>query len=460
MSIRLRLTLWYSAVLLLGLALFGGGMWWTLEQRLSAGIDARLSQRAEGIRTVLEMESSGIDRKQLIEELTEFAQATPEGSLIQLRDRHGALLPPGPLPLILATDRPLRGTTNLNGHSYRILAIRIQCCGNQYDLLVATSLDELSLVLRDFRRLLWFMVPAVLAIACVGGYWISRRALAPVDDITRVAKSISVRNLSNRLAVPQTGDELQRMSETWNQVLERLDLAVKRIRQFTADASHELRTPLALIRTSAEVALRRERPALEYQAYLCEIQNEAERMTDLTESLLTLARSDSGGEMAMGETDANDIVRDVVRQNQPVAEANGVALKAEPTTRPALATANGPAIRRLLLTLIDNALKHTPRGGTVTVSVASGDDHVVLAVEDSGEGIEPEILPHIFERFFRADTARGSGSGVGLGLSIAQSIAQAHGSRIEVRSAPGAGSRFSVSLRSWGHAAVRAVVAV
>ena len=156
----------------------------------------------------------------------------------------------------------------------------------------------------------------MLALACIGGYWISGRALRPVDEITRAAKSISVQNLSQRLPVPATGDEIERMSEAWNDVLRRLDSAVQRIRQFTADASHELRTPIALIRSTAELALRRERTAAEYRRSLATIHQESERMTELTEQLLKLARADSGTvEMPLTPIDLNAVVQ---RNGQPV----------------------------------------------------------------------------------------------------------------------------------------------
>ena len=284
--------------------------------------------------------------------------------------------------------------------------------------------------------------------ACLGGYWLSLRALRPVDEITSVAKSISVRNLSQRLTVPQTGDELQRMARTWNEVLERLDSAVARIRQFTADASHELRTPLALIRTTAELALRREREPEEYRRSLRAIESEAERMTALTESLLIMARADSNGfNMALSPTDINQLISRVVDQSQALATEKGILLKAECHGRPALANADAPGIQRLLLILIDNAVKHTPGGGLVTVSAQRNDRSVVLSVSDTGEGIAADALPHIFERFYRGDPARAGGSGFGLGLSIAQAIAQAHGARIAVQSSPGAGARFTIEFK-------------
>jgi signal transduction histidine kinase len=303
-------------------------------------------------------------------------------------------------------------------------------------------------VMLDFRQLVFLLIPAVLVVACAGGYWLSSRALRPVDEITTVAKSISLQNLSSRIAVPRTGDELQRMSETWNEVLERLDAAVKRIRQFTADASHELRTPLSLIRATAELALRRDRPAEDYRQSLREIENQAELMTTLTESMLTIARADfEGFDMPLSITDLNELVSTEVQQNLARAAEKGIALNARTNGRPPIVNANAAGIRRLLRILIDNAVKHTPVGGTVTVSAAVKDGGAVLEVEDTGEGIAPADLPHVFERFYRSDPARGSGSGFGLGLSIAQAIAQAHGAEIRVESSPGVGARFSMALR-------------
>lgn len=450
-SIRLRLTAWYSAVLLLGLALFGFGMWFALEQRLIAGIDARLAQRVQGLRSALGVEAEIRDRGQLQQELTEFAAALPEGGLIQLRDRSGAVMLPFPTQTAFprgVADGEAARTVNQGGRAFRAVTTQVECAGQTYEALAANSLDEVLAVMRDFRHLLFLMIPAVLAVACLGGYWLSLRALRPVDEITSVAKSISVQNLSQRVAVPRTGDELQRMSETWNEVLERLDVAVRRIRRFTADASHELRTPLALIRATAELALRRERSPEEYRESLRAIESEAEHMTVLTESLLTVARADANGfDMALAATDLHELVNAVIRQNEALAAEKGIRLRAEANGPPAFATANASGIRRLLMILIDNALKHTPAGGTVTVSATARDGGAVLSVEDTGEGIAAGVLPHIFERFYRGDPAR-SGSGYGLGLSIAQAIAQAHGAEITVDSAPGAGARFSLAFKA------------
>jgi heavy metal sensor kinase len=453
LSIRLRLTMWYSAVLLAALAVFGFGMWFALEHRLMAGVDTRLAQRIQGARNALGAEAEVHNRRQLQRELSEFAAEIPDGAPIQLWDRSGAAMLPNPkqiaLPREAAAGPGMPRTMELSGKPFRIVTGRLDSAGETFDLLVAAPLDEALAVMRDFRNLLFLLIPAVLALACAGGYLLSVRALRPVDEITAVAKSIGLRNLSRRIAVPRTGDELQRMSETWNEVLERLDAAVQRIRRFTADASHELRTPLTLIRATAELALRREREPEEYRRSLMEIESQAEQMTTLTESLLTIARADfEGFDMPLAATDLNEAVIAEVLQNQARAAEKGVRLTAVTEGRQAVANANGPGIRRLLRILIDNAVKHTPQGGAITVSAVLGDGGAALLVEDTGEGIAPADLPFIFERFYRADRVRGGGSGFGLGLSIAQAIAQAHGSRITVESSPGAGARFRLALKA------------
>jgi len=452
LSIRSRLTLWYASVLFLGLALFGGGMWFALEHRLMANLEARLEQRVDGLRTVLITEMGGT-REQVEEELAEYAREVPEGNLMQLRGRNGSILLPFPARRIFDDAAPDGGgmftTRAIDGRPYRVLASRLKVNGEDYDVHVSSPLEEVSGVLREFRNLLFLMIPLVLLAACGGGYWISRNALKPVDEITSVAKSISVQNLSQRLVVPQTGDELQRMSETWNELLARLEGSVERIKQFTTDASHELRTPIALIRTTAELALRRTRTATEYQRALLEIQREAERMTELAESLLALARADAKAEsIKLVPVDLNEIVEDVSRQMESTANAKGVEVKSETLSERALVQADAHAIQRLLLALVDNALKHSSQGDRVTISTSRSEGGILLSVRDTGEGIPSADLPHIFDRFFRVDTARGHDSGVGLGLAIAQSIAAAHGTKIAVESASGAGSHFHLVIRT------------
>jgi heavy metal sensor kinase len=446
LSIRQRLTAWYAAALLLGLIVFGFTMWISLRQRLVAGVDARLAQRLQGLNAALEPDIR--DRARLQRELSEFSREVPDFSLVQLRDSSGAVLSPDPDQPVLRppSGRAAPYTETVSGRQLRVATSRLETAGSVFEAQVAMPLDDILGMLRDFRELLLFLIPAVLIVSCLGGYWLSSRALRPVDEITTVARSIGVQNLSQRIAVPQTGDEIERMARTWNDVLERLEISVRRIRQFTSDASHELRTPLALIRATAELALRRDREPEGYRSSLRQIEQDAGRMTELTESLLTLARADSDAlEMTMQPADLNELAQSVVKQSCAAAADAGVDLRADMPDHPVEASADPSGLRRVLLILIDNALKHTPPGGAVTVSVSNQGRLAALSVQDTGEGIPAEALPHIFERFYRADAARGS-SGFGLGLSIAQAIAQAHGTAIEVASTPGAGSRFWISL--------------
>src|SRR5260370_35987658 len=383
-SIRLRLTAWSATALRAGLALFGAGMWIALEQRLVAGVDLRLAQRIQGLQTALGPDAEIKTRAQLQQELSEFVREVPDGSLVQLRDSAGTAMLPVPDHAVFPSLHEGRYTIDIRKRRFRVASGPLTAAGERYTALVALSLDELGAILHDFRRLLLWMIPAVLGLACLGGYWLSSRALAPVDAITPVAKTISVQNLSRRIASPQTRDEVQRIAETLNEVLDRLESAVQRIRQFPSDASHELRTPLTLIRATADLARRRERAPQEYRASLRHLSSAAEHMTALTEQLLTLARADTHGlEMALTATDLNPLVNSVLEQNAALALEKGVTLRARTAAQPAVAAADASGLRRVLLILVDNALKHTPAGGAVILSTAVDRDCMVLAVQDT-----------------------------------------------------------------------------
>jgi two-component system heavy metal sensor histidine kinase CusS len=430
-SIRARLTVWYSMVLLSGLALFGTGIWLVVEHSLNASLDETLSQQAKGVITVLQ--SAADEPRDIREELNEYARATPGGNLMEVRDSQGNQ--------ILASK-----VLQNNSLEVRTLTSLTQVNGQQYRVLVATPLDSTQATLRRLRTLLLWTIPAVLLLASLGGYWISRRALAPVDEITLTARSIGIQNLSQRLKVPATGDELQRLSETWNDMLARLESAVKRLSQFTADASHELRTPVALIRTTAELTLRRERSPETYREALRQVVLESERTSRLVEDLLLLARADAGlPALALERLELTPLVRDVCQQGQVLAEERQLQISTEAPENPVYVEANDPALRRLLLLLLDNAVKYTPAGGRITVSVGSDPAGATVAVRDTGIGIADTALPHVFERFYRADESRNrDAGGTGLGLAIAKWIAERHHASLEAESVVGEGSTFRV----------------
>jgi len=433
-SIRLRLTVWYSCVLLAALLVFGASLWVAVRHSVLSGVDRRLSEAAKGIRTVLENES---DKRDFDEELTEYARAASETAFLRVLDGAGAdLLPDTPLSMG-PRDR----------ERYRTYSERVSVKGRNFEIETGVPLTESDKMLSQFRALLLIAIPLVVAVAFCGGYWISRRALSPVDELTNAAMRISVENLSERLPVRNTGDELQRLAETWNDMLGRLQASVQRITSFTADASHELRTPISVILTSAELALRRERDAAEYRAALTGIVSEAERMTGLTEDLLALARADSSQAAPPFESvDLGALAKEVVSEVTANAKRRKIAVTAEADPNAPNVRANHSALRRVLLILLDNALKHTPPGGSIEVRSTATPGGATISVRDTGEGIAAADLTHVFERFYRADKSRTGQNGVGLGLSIAQAIARMHGSEIHVESAPAAGSRFFLSL--------------
>jgi two-component system heavy metal sensor histidine kinase CusS len=446
-STRTRLMLWYSGVLLFALALFGAETYSHLQRDLLRDLESRLLAKAQGVKAVFEIED--VTDASLAEEMGEFAKEVPQGELLQVASGSGKLLWPrdgqAHFPVSLMSTP---GERTVDSGRFRILILGFESKGRKYTVLAAESLEEIWRLMAELQLIMLATAVPVLLMAGLGGHWLSRRALAPVDAMTRAARSISVESLSHRLPEPCTGDEIERLARAWNELLGRLEASVNRIQKFTADASHELRTPVALIRSTAELALRRERDPEEYRQALRDIEHEAKRMTDLAESLLALARADAHGvRMPLAPVDVNAVVMEATGHSGVLAAARGIRLETGMDAAPATAEANPEGLRRLVLILVDNALEHTPAGGRVVVSVSRKNGRVTLTVQDSGEGIPSHALPHIFERFYRADEARG-GTGVGLGLSIAQVIAQAHQSEIEVESKPGEGACFRLDLRA------------
>lgn len=452
-SLRTRLTFWYAAMLLGGLLAFAGWMWFAVHQYLAASVDDRITRRLQGLHSAIEEEANE-SFNALREELREFALETPEGELSAVRGRGGRdLLRPTGMPEALLWNAPQGsspariGDLYAGSSRYRALRTHITVKGEEYDLAVATSTGETDSFLKQFSLLLIGAAPILALIASLGGYWMSRRALAPVDHLTSAARRISLDNLEQRLPVKRTGDELERLGDTWNEMLERLDGAVRRMRQFTADASHELRTPISIIRTSAELALRRQRDPAEYRKALESIERESEWMTQLAEDLLLLARADSGTLKLRSErVYIDDLARTVSGETAPMAEVRGITMHTRFGAGDAQVNGDGRALHRLLAILLDNAVEHTPAEGSIEVETQVTGGHVDVAVRNSGDGIPGEDLPHIFERFYRGDRARTRQGGAGLGLAIARSIAQAHGAEIDVESTPGNGARFSVKM--------------
>lgn len=451
-SIRFRLTVWYATVLAAGLIVFAALIWLSLRQILMSELDESLASRAHNLELFLRSELAEKPPPPLKDEVDEFCQAFPLGTYLRVLQKHGdfAFSYPHAVPLPRAPNGSPDGYTNLvwKGHLYRSFRGEISAQNGAYAIEIGAPLDTIQHVLKLLQTLLLALLPAVVLLACAGGLWLSRSALQAVDAMTTAARSISLENLSSRLRVPQTGDELQRLAEAWNNMLVRLESAVKTLSQFAADASHELRTPLSAIRTGAELALRRSRSAEQYRDSLKEIVTESERMTQMLEDLLFLARNDAdSAEMPMQTVDLSEVLQEVCSEVQALAEFRSVHVRHELPGSPVLAKGNRPALRRLFLVLLDNAIKYSQPEGDVRVELSTNAEGHEIVIKDFGIGIDAQDLPHIFKRFYRSNAFRThSNDGYGLGLSLAESIARRHQAKITVESSPGKGSTFRVLL--------------
>src|SRR4029079_6250654 len=303
--------------------------------------------------------------------------------------------------------------------------------------------------LRELRRDLFAGVFLVLLLASAGGYFLARKSLAPIASMNSQTQRISAENLSARLDVTNSRDELGRLAATINDLLARIENSFKEQQRFIADASHELRTPLAVLRGETEVALSKTRTVDEYQQSLSLIQDEAEQLSRIVEDLFILARQPINTRAALNKerVSLNDAVRDCARAAQVLAGQKGVKLKLEKDSPAITLHGDQELITRLILNLLDNAVKYTPAGGEISLALARENGNAEIVVRDTGIGIPESAQPRVFDRFYRVDKARARAmGGAGLGLSIAQWIVEVHGGEISVASAPGRGSTFTILL--------------
>lgn len=455
-SIRFRLAVWYSAVLALALVAFGGASWLAIRHALFHTVDETLRDRVEGVRHFMSEQIGALSVEEIRDEFKEHSVLGPGGDLFQVCDAQGvwlyrsAPLENGDVAIPLPQSLPPQGVSEdrtVGGAELRFLARQVEVLGRPYTIQVAVPMHELREGLSGYAWALMILIPVVLSIATAGGWWMSRRALQPVDQIIDAARSIGEQSLARRLPVPETEDELQRLSETLNQMLGRIEGAFRRVTEFTADASHELRTPVALMRTTAEVALRKPRTNEDYRQALEDVHAESIRTTELIENLLTLARADAGkAALERREIDLCPIVREASQQGQKLAQAKNLGFRADIPDAAVRALGDASALRRLLLIVIDNAVKYTTEG-EITVRLSSANGRPEIQVSDTGVGISESDLARVFERFYRADKSRNRDSGgAGLGLSIAKWIADVHQGAIEATSEPNRGSTFLITL--------------
>lgn len=448
-SLSGRLTLWFSAIFLAGFVAFGIAMYVDLSYSLSHGRDRTLSRRAARLEELLESAvHDSAERREA--KYDDFADATPEGNLIHLLDAQGRRIYPRhpdpadfPWPAFSDFRRRYRDSTYVGRH-FRVFVEPVQIGGVKYFTLVAGQLEDNRGLLARFSTGLLASIPIVLGISGLAGYFVSRRALRPIDRLTTAVRTITIGNLSGRLPISHSGDELQRLAETCNDMLARLEGSVGRIQRFTADASHELRSPISFMRTVAEYGLGNPAVDRESREAFEEILVEADAASRLLENMLELARADSGRqEFRFEGLDLSELIEELRTRALPLAEAKQQALIVDRKVR-ARVSGDRASLRRLLWTLVDNAIKYTPNGGRIVLSVGAARNGTALEVRDTGIGIPAALLPRVFERFFRADPSRTGVEGAGLGLAIAKWIADMHQASISVESTEGRGTVFRV----------------
>lgn len=454
LTIRTRLTLLYVAVLAVAFVGFVLIVDYSFQRSIAITVNDASRANLESVRRIIgSFVPQGLP---VVErELNRLSNVWANDAIFEVRGPNGEwlhrskpfLAPQFPFPEASNGEIAFL-TDNLDWVQYRVARQRLNIGGSWFVIDSAVPTEPFDQALDRFRNMERGFIPLLIVAATLFGYWLSGRALAPVNRIIASAECIGLQNLSQRLEVPKEKDELRRLTETVNAMLGRIESSVNRITQFTADASHDLRTPLSLIRTNAEIALRRPRSEKEYRDTLSRVLALSEETTQLIEKLLTLARADAGADQLKFEiVDSTPIAQKACKQAHMLAASKGILLVEHLSPSAKFLEADPSALETLLLSILDNAVKYTPAGGQVYFRSCEDDGSVVIEVEDTGIGISEQDLPRIFDRFFRADQARSRESrGSGLGLAIAQWIAEKHRGTIQARSELGRGSVFTIRL--------------
>lgn len=473
-SLRWRLTLWHALVLGIVLGGFVIALYVLFARNLEGEMDRALLERAQQVNSAVRLAGFSGDELQVqIPPPDTFASAD---TFVQIIAPSGAILGSSAnldgaaLPVDAQYLHSLQGSDGrydvvvVQSARLRLYTAPLRLANQTVAYLqVARSMDRIDVALNQLRLLGGLGLIVALALSSTVVWLITRRSMRPLESVIETAEGIeSSGDLGRRVAAPSTQDEVGRLATTFNAMLYRLDASARALqaayerigqaleaqRRFVADASHELRTPLTTIRSNA--SLLRDYPDVtedDRRSALGQIDEEAERMSRLVHSLLTLARADAGLPFVLEPMPLAPLVEDVTDQIKAISQ--GQLTITSSLDYDAEVNGNGDALRQLLLILLDNAVKYTPSGGRIEVSLQREDDRVCITVADTGAGISAEAQPHIFDRFFRADSTRGTG-GTGLGLSIAKWIVEQHGGSIAVSSKLGEGSTFTVTLPNAG----------
>jgi heavy metal sensor kinase len=466
-SLAFRLAAWYALLLSATFAVVGFGTFYGLGQYLRAGLRDSVERRSQQIEQYLQQTAPDVSDATIGEAITTRLAPEDNNRYVRVTRASGQLvyhsgLPAdrsfdpadiAPLPQPWPAGRAARAVTSASG-DLLITSVPIAAPSGRYLVELGYSLQPLESAERRLLELLAVLLPVLVVFATGGGYLLVQWALRPVDQMSDTARQISIQDLEARLPVVPTGDALQRLSISLNHMLARLRDSVQTSRRFLADASHELRTPLTIVKGELQEIVSREQCSPELAERVGSVLEEVARLESLVSSLLMLSRLDTGdAQREWVEVNLTELASGTAEQMRLIAEDRGVLLQPGELA-PVTVRGDRSRLKQVIVNLLDNAIKFTPKGGTVSVHTRLYDGHGILEVRDSGIGIPDSALPHIFDRFYRVDEARSrEDGGAGLGLAIVRSICSAHGADIEVdvQRAPEHGScfrvRFPVSSR-------------
>ncbi|HXZ78764.1 MAG TPA: ATP-binding protein [Terriglobales bacterium] len=471
-SLRFRVISWYAGIFTASFLFFGAGIYAGLRSYLMWNLRSSLAADARSIGEKLLDDAAARGNGYVTEEIEESFAPEVNSRLIRVTRNDGSVVYQSAPPADHSFDPsrivgvPIQQWLHANsGFSWEVETSSLPVFvysypyraqdGWSYLIEIGTTHQQIRSTLNGLLLLFGIGLPVMLAAACLGGFIVMKKALVPVRIITETAEQISLLRAEERLPVAPTGDELEHLSRALNRMLDRLEDAFQHIRRFSADVSHELRTPLTIIRGELESLMRHSSPASRVQEIAGNCLEEVERLTRIIDQLLALSRLDAGDDSLPKEViDLGELVKSTADQMQLMVEEKGLALVSK-LQADVLVQGNPSRFKQIVVNLLDNAIKYTPEGGTIEVTVGSDGPKAFLEISDSGIGIPHEALPHIFDRFYRVDKARSRETGgSGLGLSIVKSIAAAYGAEVKVTSSPGQGTRVRLeAARVWSEAA-------
>ena len=464
-TVRSRLTVWYVSILAAILVVVIALIYVLLARALYERVDDSLRAMVRIAGTSL---ANDLNEGQDLEDAARStsSELASRQHMLAIYDGRGRLLAEAgreddiviPLPgaADIPTEEPLLvtivETDDLDDrHQLAMQRVTVAPFGAEFVIVAGSSLEPTDEELESLRGILAYVVPLSLVIAGIGGWFLAGRSLAPVVTMADRARRIGVENLGERLPVANPRDELGLLAATFNELLARLEGSLVQQRQFMADASHELRTPVTIARTAATVALQQPtREEVEYRETLEIIEQETTRLSRIVDDMFTLTRADAGN-YPVRETPMylDEVVDDVVRKARVVASTRDVSVTSE-SVHPAPFTGDEDLIRRLIINVLDNAIRYSPRGRGVRVALDQAQGSYAISVSDEGPGIPADVQPRIFERFYRVDAARThddiSDGGAGLGLALARWIARAHGGDVTLAASSRMGSTFVITL--------------